>query len=121
MAGGKREGAGRPKAEIDAAKVENAAGIGCTVEEIAAVLGVGVSTLKDRVAAEPELAEALERGRDKGKATLRRLQWQAANGGNPTMLIWLGKQMLGQKDRVEQEHTGKDGGPLVIQWLPSEP
>jgi hypothetical protein len=43
--------------------------------------------------------------RASGRATLRRLQWQRANGGSDTMLIWLGKQMLGQKDKVETEAT----------------
>jgi hypothetical protein len=32
--------------------------------------------------------------------------------GNPTMLIWLGKQYLDQKDK--NELTGKDGGPLTV-------
>ena len=32
---------------------------------------------------------------------LRRKQWEMA-GKNPTMAIWLGKQWLGQTDKVEQ-------------------
>ncbi len=45
-----------------------------------------------------------------GRIALRRLQWQTAQSGNPTMQIWLGKQYLGQSDK--QEIAGKDGGPI---------
>jgi hypothetical protein len=36
-----------------------------------------------------------------GKTSLRRLQWKAAEGGNSTMLIWLGKQYLEQSDKQQ--------------------
>ena len=115
---GKARGVGRPKAVIDLGAVEGAASIGCTTDEIAAVLGVSHSTFCARKAAEPAIAEAVERGQSKGRATLRRLQWQGAQGGNATMLIWLGKQMLGQKDRIEQD-LNVDGAPIVQVYLPS--
>jgi hypothetical protein len=38
---------------------------------------------------------------------LRKAQLDAALGGNVTMQIWLGKQMLGQKDSAELEHSGE--------------
>ena len=40
------------------------------------------------------------------KASLRRRQMKLAEDGNATMLIWLGKQLLKQKDQIETEHTG---------------
>jgi len=39
------------------------------------------------------------------------MQVKAAEGGNASMLIWLGKQLLSQKDK--NEVTGKDGAPLI--------
>lgn len=102
---------GRPPAEINYATIEKAAGIGCTNDEIAAVLGVARSTLYLRMASDPEIEAAINRGREGGKATLRRLQWQGAHDGNATMLVWLGKQLLGQRDK--QEITGKDGDKLI--------
>ena len=33
--------------------------------------------------------------------SLRRMQFEKVQTGNTTMLIWLGKQMLGQKDKIE--------------------
>ena len=38
---------------------------------------------------------------DKQKIQLREKQWEVAMEGNVQMLIWLGKQYLGQKDTPE--------------------
>src|SRR2546428_744152 len=38
------------------------------------------------------------------KAQLRSMQWKAAQKGSAAMLIWLGKQYLGQSDKVEQKN-----------------
>lgn len=53
-----------------------------------------------------------------GDNLLRAAQYKAAMGGNTTMLIWLGKQRLGQSDK--NELTGKDGGRLVIEVVRRE-
>lgn len=42
--------------------------------------------------------EIFERGQAKGRMTLRRKQMQLAESGHCTMLIWLGKNILGQRD-----------------------
>lgn len=96
-------GAGRPLAIIDLVAVERAASIGCNNDEIAALVGVSRSLMFERAASDPAVKDAITRGRNMGRATLRRLQWQGAQKGNATMLIWLGKQMLGQKDRHEHD------------------
>jgi len=98
--------AGRPRAEVPTALVEKLAGIGCTVAEIAAVAGCSKDTL------ERNFAASIEKGRDSAKASLRRKQWDVAMKGNVGMLIWLGKQLLEQKER--HEHTGEGGGPVVF-------
>ena len=36
-----------------------------------------------------------------GRITLRKKQFEVAKAGNVTMLIWLGKQYLGQTDKQE--------------------
>lgn len=93
---------GRPRKEIDAKLVEQLASIQCTDLEIAAICGVSHDTLLRRKNDDPEFLEMLEQGRAKGRVSLRRMQWKAATTGNPTMLIWLGKQLLGQRDKAEE-------------------
>lgn len=103
------KGPGRPRKEIDLALVSQLAAIQCTDEEIAAAVGVCVETLIRRKK-EPDFLDALEGGKAKGRVSLRRLQWKAANAGNTAVLIFLGKNVLGQRDRPED--GGLDDSPL---------
>ena len=82
-----------PPKNIDPKQVELLAGCGCTNEEIAAKLGCSSDTLTRRYAV------ALVTGKSNGRASLRGKQFELAMKGNPAMLVWLGKNMLGQKDR----------------------
>lgn len=93
----KKRGRGRPKIEIPFDIVENLAMIHCTVEEISAVTGVNKRTI------ERNCKEILAKGKAQGRASLRRFQWKAAKSGSVAMLIWLGKQLLGQRDNIENE------------------
>ena len=95
----------RPKKyDIDPEKVEQLASFGCTNTEIASFYGCSADLL------EKSYSEFLTKGRDKGKIRLRQVQYRVAVGDsdpenrippNVTMLIWLGKQMLGQSDKQE--------------------
>ena len=53
-------------------------------------------------------SEYLTKGRAEMKLRLRQLQWKSAEKLNAVMLIWLGKQMLGQSDIP----IGEDSQPL---------
>lgn len=88
-----------PKANIDAAQVEALSRIGCTQDEIAAVLKCTARTLRNRFSNE------MKSGREQMKMSLRRWQYEKAKDGNVTMLIWLGKQYLGQSERQETKLT----------------
>jgi hypothetical protein len=101
---------GRKKTQIDYEKAEKLASIMCTQSEIAAIMNVSVGMLEH----DPEFQRIHKKGMEHGRASLRRMQYASANGGNVTAQIWLGKQYLGQKDKSEQELTGKDGAPLQI-------
>jgi hypothetical protein len=103
---------GRPQAVIDLLTVERAASIGCPVEDIAALLGVSRATLYNHMERDPAVAEAIERGRGTGRASLRRLQWDKAQTGDTSMLIWLGKVMCGQRETSVVAMTGPNGGPV---------
>lgn len=85
----------RPPLDINADDVEKLAAIACTTAEIAAFVGCSADTLERR------FMDVMQRGREKGKASLRRMQWKSAEKGNVTMQIWLGKQLLKQTDHAE--------------------
>ena len=89
----------RPRLSIDPAQVEELAAIMCTQAEMATVLGCSVKTLERR------FGRAIEKGKARAATSLRRKQWQLAEKGNVTMLIWLGKQYLGQRDRPEADES----------------
>jgi AraC-like DNA-binding protein len=82
----------RPKKVVDAEQVRQLAAIQCSVEEIGAVVGCSPDTLQRRFAA------VIKEGRENGKSSLKKAQFKAALAGNTSMLIWLGKVVLGQKE-----------------------
>lgn len=102
---------GRPPRDIDLKQVEGLASIQCTYEEMAAVLGMSKRQLLRRAKTQAFL-EAVERGNGLGRVSLKRAQHQAAVGGNVTMQIWLGKQILGQRDVTATELSGPAGAPI---------
>lgn len=91
----------RPKTELDYKTIEGLAQIQCTQDEIANVLNVSVRTLQR----DEKFCHLYKKGIENGKASLRRLQWKSAQSGDRTMLIWLGKQYLNQKDNIDKDIT----------------
>lgn len=104
---------GRPRKERLAAKTPakfayHLASLGCTNMEIAERLGISHDTL----AREPELCESIKSGRAKVQDGLRSLQIRTARKV-PVMQIWLGKQLLGQRDKQDVGLSTPDG-PVQI-------
>ena len=93
--------AGRPKFIVDYELVKKLALIQCTVEEIANFIECSTRTLER----DKEFCRVYKKHIDEGKMSLRRKQWRAVEDGNTTMLVWLGKQYLGQKDKSEMAAT----------------
>ncbi len=87
----------RPKKVIDEKLVEKLAKVGCSNESIAIQCECSVDTLTRR------FADLLLKSREEMKTTLRIWQLEAARKGNVVMMIWLGKQMLGQTDKIEEK------------------
>lgn len=83
---------GRNKTAVPPDEVEHQASLGCTDAEIAKYFGVKDDTLRRH------FAEYLIKGRHNLKTSLRQAQLRVALEGNPTMLIWLGKNVLNQND-----------------------
>jgi len=84
---------------LDLKQVERLAEIGCTDQEIAHVLGVSEAHVQRRA------REALNKGRAQLRQSLRRKQIELAKKGSVPMLIWLGKQYLGQRDRQDVSYS----------------
>lgn len=84
---------------IDLDELTRLAILNPTTEEIGAYFGVCKRTVL-RYLKKPEYKTALEDGRSNRKTSLKRFQWQAAASGKVAMLIWLGKNELGQVDNL---------------------
>ena len=91
----------REQIEINLEDLEKLCRLNCTHEEIAAYFNVSTKTVQRRYAEEPDFAAAVDRGKAHGKLSLRRAQLKLVESGNPTMAIWLGKQLLNQTDKQE--------------------
>jgi len=115
--GGKRPGAGRPPKPLDWKLVGQLNVIHCTIEEICACVHVDKVTLYSRCKKDlgVDYSTYAAEKRGEGKASLRRVQLQAAMAGDKTMLVWLGKNLLGQEDRKKHEVDLKVG-----QWSDSK-
>ncbi len=96
----------RPKLKLDESLIERLAAIHCPITEIAAALNCSVDTL------ERNYAGLIAKGKERGRTSLRRTQWDAAMKGNVVMMIWLGKQLLGQSDKMDK--TISTSGSLEI-------
>ena len=87
----KRQGAGRPRKNIDLEILGNSASIGCTQEEIGSVMGISARTLQRNY------AEIIEVNKNKGKASLRKKMWENAlkkdSGGRPQQPIFVNEDV----------------------------
>lgn len=111
MQGGNRSGAGRKPIDVDVDELEKLCILQCTHEEIAAWFKCSIRTVENW-AKKPEFAEAMNRGKAKGRISIRRAQVKLLDAGNATMGVWLGKQYLGQRDITPIELTGPNGDPV---------
>src|SRR5689334_2170652 len=100
------------RARIDLQELERLCMLSCTDQELAGWFHVSVETIERRRKVKA-FSDAMERGRAKGHISLRRLQLKAAEEGNSSLLIWLGRQLLGQTDQVNV-----NTGPSAFILLP---
>lgn len=102
--------AGRPRKEFNWDEFDKLCGIHATQREVADWFEMSEDTVDRRIKEQfgVTFAEHVKQRQAPGKISLRRKQYEMAMNGNVTMLIWLGKQYLGQADKQEQAvtHTG---------------
>jgi len=83
---------GRDKKIIPPSEVYKLAQMGCKDTEICDWFGIDGNTLRYNFSVE------LIKGRESLKQSLRQAQIRLALSGNATLLIWLGKNILGQSE-----------------------
>ena len=89
---GYQVGRGLNRRVVNPEEVYKVAAIGCSDREIARWFSMEESTLRYN------FSEIIANAREDLKQSLRHAQLKLALGGNATMLIWLGKQILGQQE-----------------------
>jgi hypothetical protein len=97
---------GRNKVVIPEEQVAQLAQYHCTNKEMADFFDVPLQTFMDN------FRDIITKNRIITKQRLRKKQLEVALSGDKTMLIWLGKQMLGQS-----ESPVSDDNNQVLPWL----
>lgn len=87
----------KAKKNIDTVQLEKLASMHCTMKEMAAFFDCSVDTL------ERNHAELIEKAREKGKASVRRMMWIHGEKGSTVALKYLITNVL--KERIEIDPT----------------
>ena len=88
--------------------IEDLYSIMCKDDEVEGIIGADIETLKAEHNIE-RFSRAQKKGHSMAKTSLRRAQFKSALDGNVTMQIWLGKQILGQREpRDESERNDQN-------------
>lgn len=105
---------GRPKSVFNERELIYLCAIQCTLKEVAGFFQVTEDTLRRRIKKEYAMSweEFYELNSQGAKVALRRRQIRAAMDGDTQMLKFLGKNLLGQKDKVDF-----DGEVKVNSWV----
>lgn len=95
---------GRPDVIIDWGKLDSLLALGATLMDCSDILGCSEDTIEKnlRVKFKLKFSEYREKKLSTTRVKLRQKQIDVALKGNVTMLIWLGKQMLNQSDKIMQ-------------------
>ena len=111
---------GRPRKEINKTEFEKLCFLQCTRSEFCTWFDVNEDTLnrwcKENYDGRTFSAVFKEK-RENGLISLRRTQFQLAEK-SPAMAIFLGKNLLGQTDKVEQTQNINGAVPTVQVYLP---
>lgn len=106
---------GRPRKYIDKQAFENLCGLQCTLEEMEAFFGCDHKTIarwcKDTYDGK-RFSQVFREKRSIGKISLRRKQMKLAER-SAAMAIFLGKNLLGQKDTPEEAMAAEDSVTIV--------
>lgn len=101
----------RPKIPIDWKRVDELLEAGCLGTEIAAFFGIHPDTFYGRVESKYDMGFSHYSAQKKstGEALIREAQFKkAVKKLDNTMLIWLGKQRLGQRENITENDISQE-------------
>jgi hypothetical protein len=99
---------GRDKTPVYPDDVQRLAAMGCKDIEICNWFGIDGNTLRYNFSVE------LLKGRETLIQSLRQAQIKFALNGSVPLLIWLGKQLLGQAETPEMVYSDEEGGEIRV-------
>ena len=113
---------------IDHGQIEALAAQGLTKKEIAHCLGIGESTLYDKMTQFPEFIESFQKGRSKGIAKVSNVLFQKAIAGDNGCMFfflerrgeWIKQDTIKHEGEINSNHavtTTVDIGPGIIEVL----
>jgi hypothetical protein len=88
---------------VSEAKVSELAEMGASVDDIGRSLGYSPNEWKKVRVENPNLEEAINKGQARLRISILSYQLEKAKLGDSRMLIWLGKQMLGQTEKAGEQ------------------
>lgn len=96
----------KPKVHIDWDQVNGMLQTQASTEDVAQAIGISRDSLYVRCKKETgmQYTEFRQKAKATGLTRLRAKQYAVAMEGHPTMLVWLGKQHLGQKENPETDN-----------------
>lgn len=113
---GKRGPAPWEPTDEEVAKIRLYAGLGSTQEQIATLIGKSVDTLVKN----QRTAAALKTGRAETLAKVAGSLVRKALAGDTASAIFYLKTQGGWKETSVQEHTGKDGGAILVEQVAAD-
>ena len=102
------------KMEFDLDQIEYMARQHCSFKEIAQFYRCSEATIQLRYKEDADFRAAMDKGRFHTVEIIRRKQIESATDGNTQMLMWLGKQMLGQTEKADVDKMSR-AQPINIQ------
>lgn len=105
----KNNAVGRPKKELDWRLIDSILQYGASLVDCSDICEMSEDSVQNKIKAKygVTFSEYRDRKKSKMRMKLRQKQFDLALKGNVPLLIWLGKQELGQSDRAENTNTDK--------------
>ena len=98
---------GRPMIEFDLVEVEELSRSYCSFIELGKFFNCSEDVIEDRYRNNPDFKAAIDRGRFEAIKGLRRKQLEMTMDGNTQLAIFLGKNLLGQTDKMDIDQQSR--------------